>query len=665
MKKIEPLSGDKDSGLPGSAGESSQSAAGGSAGVKEIKDIKATPRPKVEVEIESDPEPEPAKKPELAAAEQTKPETEDTDTAITPTDQAEEPMEADSDGEPEVQPLNISSNGQTPRHHRLWHWITSHKKVAIPLALLILFGILAALPYTRYVIAGTVIRKDFAVTVIDSQTNKPVTNATVSLAGKSSLTDSQGRAVIKANVGDAVLEVSKKYYKDASAPVLVPFNQKQPASLTLVATGRQVPVTVVDKVSGKAIENAKVSAQSSEVLTDGKGEAIIVLPANLQEAKGTVTAAKYNKQDVVIKVTTTKDAANTFKVTPEGKVYFLSNASGKIDVVSSNLDGSNRQTVLAGTGTEEKNNTIMFASTDWKYLALLSKREGDKAKVYLIETADNKLTTMDEGNAEFTMVGWNRHNFVYKVVRSNVPYWQAKHVALKTYDAESKKIALLDESASNGASSYYEAMWEDISNVSILEGEVVYSKNWSWGSAASFATGKSSTLNSVKQTAASKRVLKEFSSNNTPRFFEFRPYGANELYIRYVDDSSKSVFFEYEDGKVSDLKEMNDGNYYSSYPTYLVSPDGNRTFWNVDRDGTNALLVGDQDGKNEKQVGLLKKYNAYGWYTNDYLLVSKEGTELYIMPVAGIEEGKEPSKISGYYRGYEQYNGYGRGYGGY
>src|SRR6185369_16053847 len=114
-------------------------------------------------------------------------------------------------------------------------------------------------------------------------------------------------------------------------------------------------------------------------------------------------------------------------------IYFLSKASGKIDVVKTNLDGTDRQTVLAGTGKEEDTDTILLASRDWKYLALKSRRDGKAVKLYLIDTSNDKLTTIDEGNATFDMVGWQNDYFVYYVYRNNVKSWQPKGSSLKSY----------------------------------------------------------------------------------------------------------------------------------------------------------------------------------------------------------------------------------------
>jgi Tol biopolymer transport system component len=92
----------------------------------------------------------------------------------------------------------------------------------------------------------------------------------------------------------------------------------------------------------------------------------------------------------------------------------------------------------------------------------------------------------------------------------------------------------------------------------------------------------------------------------------------------------------------------------------LLSPSGSNSFWAEARDGKSALFVGDQDGKNPKQVASLSEYTSYGWFTDDYLLVSKGSSELYIMSKAG---GK-PQKITDYYKPSVNYQGYGGGYGG-
>lgn len=54
-------------------------------------------------------------------------------------------------------------------------------------------------------------------------------------------------------------------------------------------------------------------------------------------------------------------------------------------------------------------------------------------------------------------------------------------------------------------------------------------------------------------------------------------------------------------------------------------------------------------------------YSPYGWFTDNYLLVQKSGSELYVMVPDG---SAQPFKIANYYKPQRSYPGYGGGYGG-
>ena len=104
---------------------------------------------------------------------------------------------------------------------------------------------------------------------------------------------------------------------------------------------------------------------------------------------------------------------------------------------------------------------------------------------------------------------------------------------------------------------------------------------------------------------------------------------------------------------------LNDG----FYNTYLVSPSGNSTFWSESRDGKNSLFIGDSVGGNAKQIASASDYQTYGWYSEDYLLASKNGSELYILASDGVKKDSEALKITDYHKPVISYPGYG-GYGG-
>ena len=293
------------------------------------------------------------------------------------------------------------------------------KRWTLPLTVLALIGLVVLIPSTRYPVLGLIVKKDFNIVVVDATSKKPITKAVVDLAGVHVQTDASGKAKLRVAIGNKQLQVSKKYYATMTSSVLVPVSQKQAYQVLVKATGRQVPVTVTNKISGAPLAGVLLAAAGTDVKTDTAGTAIIVLPADKTTVDVTLTADGYNSLATKLQISEQVIPQNSFTLTATGKVYFLSKQSGKIDVVKTNLDGSDRQTVLAGNGKENDTDTILLASRDWKYLALKSLRDGgDNAKLFLIDTATDKLTTMDEGNAYFTPVGWSEHRLANPLLRS-------------------------------------------------------------------------------------------------------------------------------------------------------------------------------------------------------------------------------------------------------
>lgn len=542
----------------------------------------------------------------------------------------------------------VVGKAKTSRFSRFKQWYGSHKKVSIPLTIVAILAVLLAVPYTRYLLVGTVWRQNFTVKVLDSETNKPVSSATVKINGKDTVTNGQGEATLKLNAGPAKLHIEKKYYQTSDSSVLVPiFKQKQSQKIQLKATGRQVTITVVNRVNKKAIQEATVTAFDTKAKTDKNGQAILVVPADKQSASATIEASGYNKTTAKVTVTT-DEKANKAELTPSGQVYFLSNASGKIDVVKSNLDGTDRKVVLAGTGKEDSNRTILVASRDWKYLALLSRRDGgDNAKVFLIDTSNDNLTAMDEGDASFDFTGWSGHTFVYSVSRLNKKPWETNTAAIKSFDAATKKLTTLDQFGGEG--DQYNYVYSSPYTQILLTSELVYVKNWGSNNTAvsSALRNKKQELRSVKPDGSNNHLISSYdvfpNGQNVPTYVYARLYEPKGIWVKSVEDKTE----EYENGTLKQISNVSMNSFLNTqYPTYLLSPNGNMTFWEVQRDGKNLLSVGDSDGKNAKEVAKASPYSVYGWFTDDYLLVSKEGSELYIMPV----NGGDPVKISDYYK---------------
>jgi hypothetical protein len=534
--------------------------------------------------------------------------------------------------------------------------------------------LLIAIPWTRYPVAGLIVKSSYNVEVVDSTSGTAVSGADVSMGNVRVATNGSGKATLNnVKVGHQKLLITKKYYKPKSANVLVPIlRPKSTPKYQVAATGRQVKISVKNVINHKALAEVNIKIAEVSSKTDMSGNAIIVLPAGTKNAKATLSLDGYNNVEVNVLVDDKSIKENSFNLAPAGKVYFLSKLSGKVDVVKTNLDGSQRQTVLAGTSKEDSSNTVLLASRDWKYLALLSRREGgNNPKLYLIETATDKLTPIEQGDLSVTLVGWANNNFIYQASKNSLNNWDAKKQALKSYNAQTKQAAVLDQNdvaLSPGATASNPSgyAYEQITTSHIFGDTVAYAKQWyKVGDAyydASILNGKSAGLFSIKIDGSSKKSLKTVDANNVS-YVSFQFSEPTEAYLTINKTDNTSAYAIYNGSGVADTtadKIDSDGQ----YNTYLASPSGGQTFWSESRDGKNTLFIGDDKGANGKQIATLADYKPYGWFTDDYLLVSKNSSELYIIPKSGIDTKTQPVKISDYHKPVQNFFGYGGGYGG-
>lgn len=561
--------------------------------------------------------------------------------------------------------MKLSRREKFKQALRDW-WENPRKRWGTIAAVLVILVAIFAVPFTRYEILGLFVRAKVTVQAVDSQSGLPVSGAEVQIGGSKAETDAEGRVLLHPHTGSRQLQVSKKYYKGSTQTVLVTMSAGSNVyKAKLVALGRQVKVKLVDKISGKPVVNAEVSVGGASAKTGKDGTANVVLPSGATTQSASVKLNGYNATTVTVDANGDL-AANTFTITPSGEIYFLSNLSGTIDVVKTNLDGTNRQTVLAGTGNEDARSTSLLASRDWKYLALLSKRSGNYASLYLIDTTNgDKLTTIDNSTSAFNLVGWSDDKFVYEVDhQSSVDDWKSGQQVLKSFDPTTGHSLMLDQTQASGTSES-DFMKQSFVDEYTMNNGIVYTKTWSSAySQLSQLAGKKAELDSINADGTNFRVQKSFDLSGTPVFAQIsistKLYEPNGLYISFGDVNG-DVFYTYEDGSVKPDATLSDNAFYqSTYSTYLLSPSGNNTFWTEQRDGKNTLFTGDENGDNKQQIATLSDYSPYGWYTDNYLLVSKNSSELYAMPV----NGGAAIKITDYYKPPINYNGYGGGYGG-
>ena len=525
--------------------------------------------------------------------------------------------------------------------------------------LLLLLAVVVAVPYSRYKLAGLVVSKPIEVQVLDSKTGRPVSQAKIQADNQTVESNSQGIAHFKTPVGKHNISVDKQYYVSSSVSAFTGFKAAKPITIQLVASGRQVPVQIMNALTGKPVSGAEIKISRTNAKTDAQGKAVIVLPADQKTLTGTINAASYNDSSVTVQITDTAVVANSFKLVPSGSVYVLSNASGTIDIVKTNLDGSKPTTVVKGTGKEDTNSTVLLAARDWKYVVLKAQRDSSQAAMYLLDTSTDKLVEFDSGDANFTPIGWYGHTFMYDAVRNSVATSQNAHELLKSYDAERGQLNQLDSSQAATAPTGF--TYQGFYNFNLVDNLLVYNTQW-YSSGGADVSSKNATIRAVQTNGQGKKDYQTIPAAGLAYIQAAQPIPGAVYYATFNYSDNKNQYYAFQNQIVSSPASVTAASFNKTFPAYAASPSGKQTAWTDTRDGKKVVVVGDSAGANSHVVNSLNGFNVYGWYGDDYLLVSKNNSQLFIVPSGGLIA---PVALTNYFKPGQNVAVYSYGYGGF
>ena len=529
--------------------------------------------------------------------------------------------------------------------------------LGIPLILIML----AAVPFTRNKLASLVIKQTLTVTVIDSKTSKPVSGAELVFGSVRARTDGVGQATLKVPYGDGTLSIAKKYYASYSHKESFTIGQAvAPLRISLDATGRQVPLTILNSITRKPLSGVMVSLSGTSAVSDSKGKISIVLPTKAASLTAKLTAPGFNVLTAPVQVTDAVVAANTLSLVPAGNVYFISGAGGTLDVIKSDLDGSNRQTILAGTGKEDPANTSLVASRDWHYVAVRSRRDGTQTALSMIDTSTNKVTQFDTSAATYTPIGWSGHTLLYDVLKPSQNPSQAGRESLKAYNADQQQLNQLDQSQVVGSGSKY--AYQSYGNFFVMDAQLVYSVHWNPSDPTYDLTAQSDSIRSISASGQGKKDLQQYAASvgSSVQAAHVLPGTIN---YAITDGTDKTSYYSYSNNTVMSDTNVSAATFNKTYPVYLPSPDGgSKTLWSEPKGSRLTLLLGDRTAGTPNPLIANGEYSAYGWYGTQYLLLSRGGSGLYIIPASGIPSDSAPLKIANYSQPAQSAAAYGGGY---
>jgi hypothetical protein len=295
-----------------------------------------------------------------------------------------------------------------------WKRFWRNKWVRSAILLVILAGISAALatPSSRYFILNTAgVRSSSSLTVIDGATRLPLKGVEVSIGGQQKETDSEGVAKFSdLRLGPTQLEIKQIGFEEVDRKVVIGWGSNPFGNVPLAATGVKYVIEVRDYLSEKPIEGVEATDGQSTAVSDKDGKITLTRESSVVVQDGvSLSKAGYRLE----KVTLEEDPEKTTKaaLVLARKTVFVSRDSGKYDVVKSDIDGKNREVLLAGTGNENSNISLV-SSPDGSRVALVSTRDGKRdsdgfllSSLVLINTENGNRTTIAEAS-QIQLIDW-------------------------------------------------------------------------------------------------------------------------------------------------------------------------------------------------------------------------------------------------------------------
>ncbi len=415
-------------------------------------------------------------------------------------------------------------------------------------------------------------------------------NVAVVVNGVTYHTNSKGELKVP-NIpyGNATITATKNGFQDVSYGVVLdfdPFLHKfggkttddaaRNVTLSMKSTGIPVAFKAVDWLSGKPVTTGEFAIGDVVAKPDDQGLVSLKIPGT--DDKSVTVDATFGgvytdkKFDIALGSDTP-----TIQIVPGGHDYFLSKKSGVWTIYGSNLDGTNVQPIVAGTG-QETDAANFAVSPDGKYGVLSSSRDGAYnahhdllQRVYIVNLATKQIARVDEG-VSVNFADWSGNELIYTVTSYDESN-NAFPTTLRGVDAASQRVYNF-ESADN------------ISVSTVGGGKVVYMR----------------TSNSGPDKASSP-ILREAPVNATTS----QTLGDQVNYDSYVQQDAFRINFKTAEDQswheynlsTDQLKSIQQPSTGSNTVQYLstTSSDGNSHLL-IDRvDGNYTLFAQDSSGK--------------------------------------------------------------------
>ncbi len=304
---------------------------------------------------------------------------------------------------------------------RKW-WENKRLRWATFVGIALAIVLLGAIPTTRYALLNTVgVRVSASLQITDESTRQPLKNVTVSIAGQSVRTNEDGVATFpkQLKLGSSELKIEKRAFASIEQTRVLGWGSNPLGTLSVRPVGAQYSFMLKDFLSGKAIKGASAATADADAKSDDTGKLVITLDTEATQsdtAEVIITQRGFRSETVTLNLDTKEPVV--VAMVPDRPHVFVSKRSGKFDIYKSDIDGKNEALLLAATGTERDDMTLLMHPTR-PIIALVSTRDNVKNKdgfvlsgLYMlnIQTGETQKVVQSE---QVRLVGWVGERLVY------------------------------------------------------------------------------------------------------------------------------------------------------------------------------------------------------------------------------------------------------------
>ncbi len=473
-----------------------------------------------------------------------------------------------------------AENNDKPRSkpHRvkdaLQHFFGSwwHNKLArYSTVLIILTGLvaLAVMPTSRYLVLNTIgVRSAASLTVLDDTTQLPLKNVTIELDDHRTKTNQDG--VVKFHnlkLGSQSLTIRQAGFATISRTITLGYGSNPLGVFSLDAVGLQFRFKVSDFLTGKPIANAEISSGEANAKVDESGLLILTIAQDANAAdEATIKASGFRTEKLHLDVG--QKQSRSIIMVPDRKEIFISKQRGAYDLYKVDLDGKNREVLLAASGQEDANISVA-SSPAGDEAAIVSRRDNTRNQdgfplqtLTLVDVDKTTVLTLDHSE-RIQIVDWIDHKLIYVKVKAGTSAGNQSRYQLMSYDYDTTSRLQL-------------ATANNFNDVISMQGVVYYAAS------NNFQNGVSQFVR-INPDTTGKQILLDKTDvwNITRTSYDTLNLSALNAQYRFKIGDQLAL-------KVADISEN-----AAETKFYIDAVDGRHALWTDYRDGKGVLLAYD------------------------------------------------------------------------